>query len=143
ATITLTPLNVTVTPATQDVNGGGSQKFTAAVTGAPSDSNGVIWSLPPTDPPSVGTIDQTGLYTAPNPVAAAQKVTVKACNVLDVTNACGTAQVSLVPISVIVTPSSVNLSPGGTQQFFSTVLGAANTGVTWTPPSLGTITAGG
>src|SRR4029077_7390295 len=63
--------------------------------------------------------------------------------VLDVTNACGTAQVSLVPISVIVTPSSVILSPGGTQQFCSTVLGAANTAEPWTPPSLGTITAGG
>ena len=34
-------------------------------------------------------------------------------------------------VSITVAPSSVNLSPGGTQQFTATVTGAADTSVTW------------
>ena len=39
---------------------------------------------------------------------------------------------SIAAVSITVTPASVNLSPGGTQQFTATVTGAADTSVTWT-----------
>ena len=142
ATITLTPLNVTVAPTTASVNGGLTQKFTATVTGAPPSNTGVTWSLvrlQPGDPAPVGVVDQTGLYTAPNPVIVAQTFAVQACTVAD-TNVCGQSQVSLVPVSVTVSPLTVSLSPGGTQQFTTVVLGTSNTAVTWSlVPSIGTI----
>src|ERR1019366_4528887 len=47
-------------------------------------------------------------------------------------------------VSVSVSPSSVNLLAGGSQQFSTTVLGSANTNVTWTlSPAVGTISAAG
>src|SRR5579864_5766797 len=140
ASITLTPLNVTVTPGTAVVNGGQTQKFTANVTGALNNNNGVTWTVTP----PVGVIDASGTYTAPNPIAAGQNLTVKACSVLD-TNVCGTAQVNLQPITVVVAPSAVSLSPSASQQFTSTVTGTNNTGVTWSisPSGLGTITTCG
>src|ERR1017187_8927080 len=47
-------------------------------------------------------------------------------------------------VSVSVSPSSVNLLAGGSQQFSTTVLGSANTNVTWTLSSpIGTISATG
>ena len=38
---------------------------------------------------------------------------------------------SVAAVSITVAPASVNLSPGGTQQFTATVTGAADTSVTW------------
>src|ERR1035437_6911916 len=47
-------------------------------------------------------------------------------------------------VSVSVSPSSVNLLAGGSQQFSTTVLGSANTNVTWSLSSpIGTISAAG
>jgi hypothetical protein len=47
-------------------------------------------------------------------------------------------------VSVSVSPSSVNLLAGGSQQFSATVLGSANTSVTWwVNPAVGTISSGG
>jgi parallel beta-helix repeat protein len=47
-------------------------------------------------------------------------------------------------VSVSVSPSSVNLLAGGSQQFSTTVLGSANTNVTWSlSPNVGTISAAG
>jgi hypothetical protein len=45
-------------------------------------------------------------------------------------------------ISIVVSPMSTSLTSGGTQQFSATVLGSANTAVTWTS-SAGTISTSG
>ena len=42
-----------------------------------------------------------------------------------------------------ISPSSVSLATGGTQQFSATVAGTSNTGVTWTASGGGTISSAG
>lgn len=54
------PISVRVDPATKMLPPGGSQQFTAHVTGAPTSE--VTWLIVPSD---VGSITQSGLYTAP------------------------------------------------------------------------------
>jgi hypothetical protein len=52
---------------------------------------------------------------------------------------------SVAAVSITVAPSSVNLSPGGAQQFTASVTGAADTSITWSiqPAAGGTILASG
>jgi len=64
-------VTVTVSPTTAPLTQGQTQQFTATVTNSTAS---VVWSISP----SVGTIDQTGFYTAPSSITAAQKVTVTA-----------------------------------------------------------------
>jgi uncharacterized protein (TIGR03437 family) len=127
ATVTLTPVSVVVTPATATLNVGQQQQFTASLTNAAS---GVTWSINP----SIGTIDTTGLYTAPATLSAtaATKITVTATSIDDSTKF-GTATITLnppPPISVSVSPSSVALTAGQTQQFTATLQNSVH-GVTW------------
>lgn len=124
ATVTITPLTVDVTPAAVNVNGCSTQRFNVAVSNAPVTT--VTWSINP----QVGAIDSTGLYTAPCPVTAQSQVEVKACSTAN-PQKCDTSQVTLVPVTVSVTPPVANVQPGGTQQFSSVVQGTGNTAVTW------------
>lgn len=143
ATINLNPIIVTVAPLTAALDGGQTNKFTANVSGIPPGGNlGVTWSLLPAGSP--GSIDQTGLYTAPNPVITPQTISVQACSQTDTTR-CGTATVVLTPPNVAVSPGTVSLSAGQTQQFSTVVTGIPNGGsVTWSLlPQLGTISASG
>src|SRR5450759_774480 len=81
--IQLNPSPIAVTPATVSLAAGASAQFSATGGGA-----GYIWSItPPT-----GSIDQNGLYTAPNSVTAAQTVTVTATSSADDTVS-GTAKI--------------------------------------------------
>jgi len=74
ATIALTPDVVSVVPAEVNLNAGKTQTFTAMV-GAPADpSDPVVWILNP----EVGTLDQSGLYTAPADIPDSTTVTVTA-----------------------------------------------------------------
>ena len=129
ARVTLAPIAVTVAPLTASLNAGQTQQFTASTT--------VTWSLVP----ALGSISTAGLYTAPAAVSSTQTVTVTA------TSGSGTAAsstVTLAPVAVAVSPGSVNLTAGQTQQFSATVTGATNTAVTWSlNPVLGSISAAG
>lgn len=61
----------------------------------------------------------------------------KVCNFL---GSCGATS----PITVSVSPPSVTLAPGGTQQFTATVTGTTNTAVTWTTSgNCGTVSISG
>jgi hypothetical protein len=62
---------VAVSPATATVAQGATQQFSAVVTG--DASNAVAWSLTPAT--GAGTIDQTGLYTAPTGADGSAQVT--------------------------------------------------------------------
>ncbi len=106
ATITVgsTPA-VTVSPASVTLAEGATQQFTANVA--------VTWSA------SCGTIDTTGLYTAPKQPGPC---TVTAT---DGSNHTGKASVSVVAATVTVSPNAVTLQEGATQQF------TANVAVTW------------
>ncbi len=130
AAVTITPLTVTLSPTSANVNGCTTKPFTAQVTNAAVTT--VTWSLSP----ATGSLDSTGLYTAPCPVTAPATVQVKACSTVNSLK-CATAPVTLVPISVAVSPSSASLLAGGSQQFASVVQGTTNLAVAWTitPPT--------
>ena len=114
-----------------------TQQFTASITG--NVNAGIAWSLSP----AVGTISSTGLYTAPAVIASAQNVTVKATSTADPTKS-ARSTISLIPVTVLLTPSTTSLTISQTQQFTTTVTGTANTGVTWSlSPAVGTISSTG
>ncbi len=119
------PLTVTLSPSTPvTLLGGQSQQFSATVSGALN--TGVTWSINPV----VGSISTAGLYVAPNPITANQTITVKACSVVDTTR-CATDTVTLVPLTVAVSPKTADLLAGQTVQFSASVSGASNSAVTW------------
>ena len=141
--IQLQPVAVTVlvSPSSITLNGGQTQQFTATVTGI--SVSGVTWSINP----QVGTIDgNSGLYTAPAPITTSQKVTVTATSVFDA-GFTGTASITLqaaAALTMSISPASVSLADGETQQFTATVSNSSNTAVNWTiSPQVGTITSTG
>ena len=121
ATVTITapppPPSVSVTPSSVTLRVGGTQQFTANVL--------VTWSA------SCGTITSGGMYTAPNSPGACT-VTATATQ----GGKTGTAAVTVVLPPVIITPQSVTLAIGATQQF------TANVPVSWSA-DCGTITGTG
>jgi len=133
-------ITVTVSPAAVSLSAGQSQAFSAAVSG--TSQTGVTWSLGS----PVGTIDPAkGVYTAPAPITASQKVTVIATSVSQPT-ASGSATVTLnpsAPITVTVSPSTVTLGPSQTQLFTASLVNSTN-GVTWSiSPQMGAIDSTG
>ncbi len=107
-------VSVSISPSAVSLAPGGSQQFTAQVTGARRTE--VNWSIDP----AVGTIDETGLYTAPSVIAAAQTVTIKSQSIADPAKT-GASSVSLQPASLIRWSIDANrlssLSYGG-QNFY-------------------------
>ncbi len=139
AVISLVPVvSVSLTPSSVSLGAGATQQFVARVSGA--STTAVKWTLSP----AVGSISESGLYTAPASVTAAQNVTVVATSFADNSKS-ATAVVSLVPnASVSLAPASVSLGAGATQQFVARVSSASNTAVTWSlSPAVGTITSSG
>ena len=139
---TLTPptVSVLVSPSSVTLNAGQNQQFTAQVLGV--SQTGVTWSLSP----QTGSIDSSGLYTAPATVTSSQAVSVIATSTFDST-VTGKATVTLAPaaaITVSVQPSSVSLTNSQTQQFTATVANTSNQAVTWSiNPSNGSISSTG
>lgn len=138
---------VSVTPATITVTGGATQQFSATVSGTNNPSQSVTWSVS-----GGGSINASGLYTAPAAGASSQSVTVTATSTADNTKA-GTAAVT-VPATAGGPPtvSSVSVSPGtatvaglAQQTFTATVSGTNGPSqlVNWTVAPTGTITSGG
>jgi hypothetical protein len=131
--------SVTVTPATASSITGGTLTFTAAIQGTTS-NKAVTWKA------LLGTINSTGLYTAP---AKAGTDTVTATSVADGTKSASatikvtTAAASPVVNSVTVSPGSTSVAVSGSYQFKATVQGTAtDTSVTWTA-ALGTMNSSG
>lgn len=150
-----TPVGIVVQPATQPVRLGGTQQFSATVTG--SSTQLVTWQicLPPTiagtqpltcNPPvkggtqlaaGYGTITSGasgiggGLYTAPTTAPPTNDFFVVATSVQDLT-AFGTATVHVTAgVVVKVTPDTATMQAGENFQFTANVSGSSNTGVTW------------
>lgn len=149
ASIQVNPVVYTVTvitaPSTVSLGASQQQRFAATVmettnigTTIPV-SQQVAWAIVS----GSGTIDQTGLYTAPSSVPSTQTVTLRATSTAFPTTS-ATATVTLIPVGVSVSPTSVSLWGGQSKQFTSTVAGTSNTGVTWSiSPSVGVISTGG
>lgn len=115
-------ISVTISPAVAAIFAGEQQQFTAAATG--SANPGVTWSVKGT---GSGTIDITGLYTAP---ATAGIYTVIASSKADATKT-ATAQVTVKSkVAITISPAAVNIFTGRQLKFKATVTGS-DTGVIW------------
>ncbi len=131
------PIVVTVSPATAQVFEGAQQQFTATVSG--TSNTAVTWSLKGTGctGSTCGTINSSGLYTAPNSVPSPPTVTVTATSQADPTKS-GTATVTVLPPVVVkISPTSATLNAGDTKQFTATVTGSTDTAVSWSVSGAG------
>src|SRR5205823_1840870 len=112
------PVSVSISPVSASLQTGGTQQFTATVTGSTNTS--VTWSA------TGGTISTSGLFTAPG---TAGSYSVKATSVVDTTKSASavvTVTAPPPPVVVSVSPTSAGVQAGGTQQFTATVTGTTN-----------------
>jgi YVTN family beta-propeller protein len=126
-----TKTTVTVNPPTAVVVLGGTQQFTATVSG-PSDTT-VSWSISGTgcSGSACGTINTNGLYTAPTQVFSPNTLTITATSHAS-PNAKGTASLTVDSgVRVQITPTSAALGTGEQIPISATVSGTTNTQVTW------------
>jgi len=137
-----TVTSVSVSPSTATVGGGLSQQFSVVVSGTGSPAQTVTWTA------SAGSINSTGLFTAPSAALSAQTITVTATSTVDTTQS-GSATVT-VPVTspivsgVSVSPSTATVIGGLTKQFSAVVSGTGSPAqtVTWTA-SAGSISSTG
>jgi len=135
ASISLTPLTMSLSPASANLTGGQTAAFTFTITGIAKAP--VTWTLNP----QVGSI-ANGVYQAPAVIASAQSVTVTATSMAD-TSRTATALVWLTPVGVTVGPAAMSLGAGASANFSAAVTGTSNAGVTWSlNPAVGTIANG-
>jgi hypothetical protein len=145
-----TPIAVTVTPGPVTVSPGSQQVFSAVVTG--TSNTAIAWNVTGAGCflTSCGSIDGTGVYTAPANIPNPPTVTVTATSLADNTKK-GSAQVTLAAsVGVSVVPPSVQLLIGNQQQFTAQVVGTSNSIVNWSVSgagcsgaACGTVTSGG
>jgi RHS repeat-associated protein len=139
-TIALSGISVAVTPSNVALYAAQTEQFAANVTGA--SNTAVTWTI---SPAGVGSVDSTGLYTAPSSITSQQTVTVTATSQADSTKSASAAVTLEPPVVVSVSPATATLAGGQTQQFAATVMNSGNTAVTWTinPAGTGTVSAAG
>ena len=129
-------VGISVSPTSSSVSSAGSEQFSAFVSGTSNTS--VTWST------TTGSITEFGKFTAPT-VSNTTSATVTATSVADHTKT-AKAVVSITAasssVSVQITPSSLSLKSGGTQQFAATVSDASTSAVTWST-SAGKISSSG
>src|SRR5206468_11790963 len=96
ATLSTNAIQVSVAPSFVTVQTQGTQQFVAAVTG--TSNSAVTWSVNNISGGSsaVGTINSSGLYTAPSNIPEPNPVTIRATSTVDVAKS-GTASVIVVP----------------------------------------------
>ncbi len=134
ATVSVTPVSVSISPINAVVAAGGTQQFNAAASGTANTA--VTWSLASGN----GTVSNAGLYTAP---ATAGSATVMATSVADPSKlAIATVTIAAPAVSVSVTPASKTINVNGTAQFAASVTGSSNTAVNWSA-SGGSISSSG
>ncbi len=137
ATITVAPppISVTLSPKTPSVQVGLTQQFTATVTN--TSNTAVTWQVNGVTggAAATGTINTTGLYTAPASVPTGT-ITVAAISQADSTKSDSTTVTitTAPPIVVTLAPTSASVQAGiGTQNFTATLTNdTGNKGVTWT-----------
>lgn len=133
-------ISITVTGAQAVVNGPVTLSYNPAVPGATAPSS-VSLTVTGSAAPFLGQGKVT--YAAPSVISTRQVVTVTA-TATDGTQAQGQIVLNPPSFTVVVSPSAVTLSGGGTQQFTAQVLGISQTGVAWSiSPQTGTISSTG
>jgi len=131
---------VQVEPPTATTAARGVVAFAAAVTGTANTS--VVWTVVEQ---GGGTVDASGLYTAPGTTGTFHVRATSAVDPLARSESTVTVTALPPPITVAVTPSTASVIAGGSITFAATVTNAANTAVTWSVSgtSCGTITQAG
>lgn len=132
-----TPIAVAVSPTPVTVSPGSQEVFSAAVTGTSNTT--VAWNVTGAGCflTSCGSIDGTGVYTAPANIPNPPTVTVTATSLADNTKK-GSAQVTLAAtVGVSVVPANVQLLIGNQQQFTAQVVGTSNSIVNWSVSGAG------
>ncbi len=134
-----TPIAVSVSPTSAQVQAGATQTFTASVTG--TNNTAVTWSVVES---GGGSISAAGVYTAP---ATPGTYHVVATSVADSRRSATAEVVVLAPgsLSVSVSPNRAVLNFGQSQTFSATVANSADQRVTWSVVESGggTITSTG
>jgi hypothetical protein len=126
---------LSITPASAVVPTASTDSFTASVTGTAN--TGVAWALSGagcsgSSCGSLATTSLTAIYTAPIVAPSPPSVTVAATSMAE-PNKTATAAVTIVPVvGVTTSPANASVAVGATQQFSVSVVGTANTAVTWT-----------
>lgn len=146
-------VQISVNPASASVQLGATQKFNVTVTGTvKKDITWTINGYPTNFALPWGTIDFSGLYTAPTLLPVAPVVTLTATSNEDPTksvSATATILANAGGINVSITPTDPNVVFDGSQsvQFTAQVTGTSNTAVSWSVTgddvNLGQITADG
>jgi hypothetical protein len=139
ATVTVTPVAISLSPTAAIVEIGSTQQLTASVTGTANAA--VTWSV--VEGTSGGMVSSTGLYTPPSTPGLFH---VQAVSVADGSKSATSTLTVIQPVTVLIAPSSANLQMQQTLQFTATVVGNTNQAVTWSIDEGalgGSITAGG
>jgi RHS repeat-associated protein len=134
-------IGVDVCPSASALSGGQTQQFTAIVTN--TGNQAVTWSSVPASAGSVG--PTSGLYTAASTPVGQHTVTITATSEADPTKT-GPAIIDQYGTGTfILSPLSVSLAAGQTQQFTAVVANAPGTAVTWSlgAGNVGSISASG
>jgi Fe-S cluster assembly iron-binding protein IscA len=132
ATVTIIPpVVVKISPTSAKLVTGHDQQFSATVTGTTNVN--VTWSVTGAGCTGLacGSITSTGFYSAPGRVPSPAEVTVTATSVVDTSKSSSAIVTILPPVSVSVSPATVQVVISGHQQFTASVTGTTNTGVTW------------
>ena len=138
--VVATAILMSISPASASVPTAGNESFTATVSG--TQNTAVTWSLSGSGCSgaacgTLATSSLTAVYTAPGVAPTPPSVTLMATSVAE-PGKTASASVTIVPIvSVTVTPATVSLATGATQQFSSSVVGSSNTAVTWSVQGTG------
>ncbi len=140
ATVTITPvstISVSVLPTSATLGTGAQQQFTATVSG--TNNQAVTWSISGIGcyQNICGTIDQTGLYTAPPIVPNPSYLNVVATSQADPSKYATATVVVVAEVTVTISPTTATVTEGGQQQFTATVVGSQNRGVTWSVSGAG------
>jgi len=130
--VTVQPaVSVTLSLPTATVASGGTQTFTATVTG--TTNTAVVWTVDTITGgnATVGTVTGTGstvTYTAP---ATAGTHTLKATSSADSAKTASATITVQGPVSVSVSPTSTTVAPGATATITATATGGSTQAVTW------------
>src|SRR5579859_7288235 len=117
------PVSVAMSPAAPTVDQGGTQTFTATVTG--TNNTAVTWSVQ--EGGVGGSITSAGVYTAPQAAGSFQVI---ATSQADTTKS-ATATVTVPAVAVAVSPNAATVFAGATSPFTAMVTGTINVAVTW------------
>lgn len=122
-----------MTPSSVTLMTGQSQQFNVSVTGASNAS--IQWSIFGSNSGGLGTISNSGLYTAPSSVDKPGTVFTLYAGAAADTSVSRQAQITVnptpPPVSVTITPSAKTVQTGATVQFTAAVSNATNTTVMW------------